>query len=143
MDEYQSPASTIAVNDDDSPLANLNYNQTEARSGGLFSKDDSSKGEIYSSILKRAGQEFVEIEETSAASLELLKYSMHAYGAQFCEVRINQESGEVKVSCRLGSFDCGRILNPKTAVSQFRGGDCERNFQRDRQAHWRTADCAR
>jgi xanthine dehydrogenase YagR molybdenum-binding subunit len=26
------------------------------------------------------------------------------------------------VSRCLGSFDCGRILNPKTAASQFRGG---------------------
>ncbi len=27
-----------------------------------------------------------------------------------------------RVSRFLGSFDCGRILNPKTAASQFRGG---------------------
>jgi len=31
-------------------------------------------------------------------------------------------TGEVRVSRLLGSFDCGRILNPKTATSQFRGG---------------------
>ena len=31
-------------------------------------------------------------------------------------------TGEVRVSRFLGSFDCGRILNPKTAASQFRGG---------------------
>ena len=47
---------------------------------------------------------------------------MGSYGAQFCEVRVNEESGEVRVSRWLGSFDCGRIFNPKTAVSQFRGG---------------------
>jgi xanthine dehydrogenase YagR molybdenum-binding subunit len=29
---------------------------------------------------------------------------------------------EPRVSRFLGSFDCGRILNPKTAASQFRGG---------------------
>jgi xanthine dehydrogenase YagR molybdenum-binding subunit len=28
----------------------------------------------------------------------------------------------VRVRRFLGSFDCGRILNPKTAMSQFRGG---------------------
>ena len=43
-------------------------------------------------------------------------------GAQFCEVRVHEETGETRVSRWLGSFDCGTILNPKTASSQFRGG---------------------
>ncbi len=51
-----------------------------------------------------------------------MKYSMGSYGAQFSEVRVNQISGEVRVSRWLGSFDCGTILNPKTAASQLRGG---------------------
>jgi xanthine dehydrogenase YagR molybdenum-binding subunit len=51
-----------------------------------------------------------------------MQYSMASYGAQFCEVRVNEETGEVRVSRWLGSFDCGRIINPKTASSQFRGG---------------------
>jgi xanthine dehydrogenase YagR molybdenum-binding subunit len=40
----------------------------------------------------------------------------------FAEVRVNAITGEVRVSRFLGSFDCGRILNAKTARSQFRGG---------------------
>jgi xanthine dehydrogenase YagR molybdenum-binding subunit len=40
----------------------------------------------------------------------------------FCEVKVNAVTGEIRVSRFLGSFDCGRILNPKTASSQFRGG---------------------
>ena len=47
---------------------------------------------------------------------------MGSYGAQFCEVRINAESGELRVSRWVGAFDTGRILNPKTARSQFMGG---------------------
>jgi len=47
---------------------------------------------------------------------------MHSYGAMFCEVQVNAVTGEIRVSRFLGSFDCGRILNPKTAASQFRGG---------------------
>ena len=31
-------------------------------------------------------------------------------------------TGETRVRRFLGSYDCGRILNPKTAASQFRGG---------------------
>lgn len=110
------------VSDDDSPLASLKYDEIEARDSGLFSKKAASKGETYSSILKRAGQNFVEVEATSEQATEMMEYSMYSYGAQFCEVRINEESGEVRVSRWLGSFDTGRILNPKTASSQFRGG---------------------
>ena len=51
-----------------------------------------------------------------------MRYSMHSYGAQFCEARVNSVTGETRVSRFLGSFDAGRILNPKTATSQFRGG---------------------
>ena len=54
--------------------------------------------------------------------LELGHWSMHSHSALFCEVRVNAVTGEVRVSRFLGSFDCGRILNAKTAASQFRGG---------------------
>src|ERR1700693_2159772 len=47
---------------------------------------------------------------------------MHSYGAIFCEVRVNAVTCEIRVSRFLGSFDTGRILTPKTAASQFRGG---------------------
>ena len=47
---------------------------------------------------------------------------MHSYGAMFCEVRVNAVTGETRVSRFLGSMDCGRVLNAKTAASQFRGG---------------------
>jgi xanthine dehydrogenase YagR molybdenum-binding subunit len=54
--------------------------------------------------------------------MEMMKYSMASYGAQFCEVRFHEETGEVRISRWLGSFDCGAIVNPKTAASQLRGG---------------------
>ena len=47
---------------------------------------------------------------------------MHSYGAVFCEARVNAVTGEPRVSRLLGSFDCGRIKNAKTAASQFRSG---------------------
>lgn len=50
------------------------------------------------------------------------KYSQQAYGAQFAEVAVDSESGEVRVRRMLGVFAAGRILNAKTAASQVRGG---------------------
>jgi xanthine dehydrogenase YagR molybdenum-binding subunit len=64
----------------------------------------------------------VQTEHKTGAPLEMMKYSMHSYAAQFCEARVHEKTGEVRVSRFVGAFDVGRILNPKTAVSQFRGG---------------------
>jgi xanthine dehydrogenase YagR molybdenum-binding subunit len=46
----------------------------------------------------------------------------HAFGAQFAEVRVDADTGEVRVPRLLGVFAVGRILNPLTARSQFIGG---------------------
>jgi xanthine dehydrogenase YagR molybdenum-binding subunit len=49
-------------------------------------------------------------------------FSRHAFGAQFAEVRVDADTGEVRVSRLLGVFAAGRIINPKTARSQLIGG---------------------
>lgn len=90
--------------------------------GGLASLQEPSRRESYISILTRAQREEVTVEAEAPMPLELQHWSMHSHGAMFCEVRVNAVSGETRVSRFLGSFDCGRIINPKTAASQFRGG---------------------
>ena len=50
------------------------------------------------------------------------KYSMHAFGAQFAEVRLDVDTGEVRVPRLLGMFDVGRMINPKLGRSQLLGG---------------------
>jgi xanthine dehydrogenase YagR molybdenum-binding subunit len=47
---------------------------------------------------------------------------VHSYGAQFVEARVNVDTGEVRVPRMVGVFSCGRIVNPRTARSQFIGG---------------------
>ena len=106
----------------DSPLAGLKVDQIVAHDAGLAHADDPSRHETFASILSRAQREAVEVEATGPMPMETIKYSMHSYGAQFAEVAVNAITGEIRVRRLLGSFDCGRILNPKTATSQFRGG---------------------
>jgi xanthine dehydrogenase YagR molybdenum-binding subunit len=113
---------TLAAKDRDSPLAGLAYEQVVARAGGLMRADDVSAGATYESILRAAKQQYVEATARSGSPRELMKYSAGSYGAQFCEVRVNEESGETRISRWLGSFDCGRVVNPTTVVSQLRGG---------------------
>ena len=49
-------------------------------------------------------------------------YAMYAFGAQFAEVRIDADTGEIRVPRMLGVFAAGRIVNPRTARSQLIGG---------------------
>jgi xanthine dehydrogenase YagR molybdenum-binding subunit len=49
-------------------------------------------------------------------------YSMHAFGAHFAEVRVDADTGEVRVPRMLGMFAVGRVVNPRTARSQLIGG---------------------
>jgi xanthine dehydrogenase YagR molybdenum-binding subunit len=47
---------------------------------------------------------------------------MHAFGAQFAEVRVHRDTGEVRVPRLLGVFAAGHIMNAKLARSQLLGG---------------------
>ena len=111
---------TLAGNE--SPLAGLKPDEVGGMDGGLCKLDEPERCESYASILTRAQRDEVSVEASAPPPLEMMHWSMHSYGAQFCEVRVNAATGETRVSRFLGSFDCGRILNAKTAASQFRGG---------------------
>jgi xanthine dehydrogenase YagR molybdenum-binding subunit len=105
-----------------SPLHGLSPDEVESRDSGLYSIKEPSRGEGYAAILRRIARQEVSVEASAPPPLETQHWSMHSYGAMFAEVRVNATTGEARVSRFLGSFDCGRILNAKTAASQFRGG---------------------
>ncbi|GLY66636.1 xanthine dehydrogenase family protein molybdopterin-binding subunit [Amycolatopsis taiwanensis] len=50
------------------------------------------------------------------------RFAMHSFGAQFAEVRVHADTGEIRVPRLLGVFAVGRIINPRTAASQLIGG---------------------
>ncbi|MEO8597337.1 MAG: xanthine dehydrogenase family protein molybdopterin-binding subunit, partial [Candidatus Solibacter sp.] len=112
----------LARKSPESPLAGAEYEQLEARAGGLYRGDGAGGGETYSAILRRAGRDVLKVETESSPPMEMMKYSMASYAAQFCEVRVREETGEVRISRWLCVLDCGRVVNPKTASSQLRGG---------------------
>ncbi len=75
-------------------------------------------------IAKMAHDKVDHIEATGEATCDkkASKTSEHSFGAQFAEVRVDPDLGEIRVSRFVGAFDAGRILNPKTARSQLIGG---------------------
>ncbi len=106
----------------DSPLAGLDADEVIGHDGYLCKTDEPGRRESYVSMMARIGRDEITAEASAPPPLEFTHWSMHSHGAMFCEVRVNAVTGETRVSRFLGSFDCGRILNPKTAASQFRGG---------------------
>ncbi|MCW2607823.1 MAG: xanthine dehydrogenase [Frankiales bacterium] len=67
----------------------------------------------------RADEVVVDTQDEVDAQAEL---SRHAFGAQFAEARVDLDSGEVRVPRMVGVFAVGRVVNPRTAASQLRGG---------------------
>jgi xanthine dehydrogenase YagR molybdenum-binding subunit len=71
--------------------------------------------------LLRTGQTEVSVDTSEDADAGE-PVARHAFGAQFAEVRVDVDTGEVRVPRMVGVFACGRIINPKTARSQLIGG---------------------
>lgn len=107
------------------------------RSLDTLAKRSGTVGESPWKILKKADVPFVEAtvgSETRTGKLlgqlkfmakflrEQRRWVKAATGAHFCEVRVDQDTGEVRVSRWTGVFDVGTVINPKTATSQLRGG---------------------
>ncbi|CAN5892673.1 xanthine dehydrogenase family protein molybdopterin-binding subunit [soil metagenome] len=106
----------------ESPLHGLKPNEVSGHEGGLCKVGDPARFESYAALLERAGRDDVTVEASAPPPLEMQHWSMHSFGAMFCEARVNTITGEARITRFLGSFDCGRIMNAKTASSQLRGG---------------------
>ncbi|MEN2987178.1 MULTISPECIES: xanthine dehydrogenase family protein molybdopterin-binding subunit [Tistrella] len=106
----------------DSPVAGLRTGEIRLVDRGIACNADLSRHESYRSILARAGRDAITVTASGNLPIEMLKYAMHSTSAVFCAVRVSEVTGEIRVDRMLGSFDCGTILNPKTAASQFKGG---------------------
>ena len=73
-------------------------------------------------LVRQGGSDSLEVEGEIEPDEDHDKYSQHSYGAQFAEVHVDQDTGEVRVHRLLGVFSAGRILNHNTARSQLLGG---------------------
>jgi xanthine dehydrogenase YagR molybdenum-binding subunit len=112
----------IAVSDAHSPLSGLSAQDVVLENGRLYSRSDPSRGETFQELIARSGQPHIEAQASAKPGPEKERYSMFAFGAQFAEVRVDADLGQIKVSRMVGCFGAGRILNAKTARSQFIGG---------------------
>lgn len=113
----------LAVADAQSPLAGRSPDQIGAADGRVFLKGDPSHGETYAAVLERAGMPQIDAAgDAKPASPDDEKYSLHAFGAQFAEVHVDADYGMIHVERMVSAFASGRIVNAKTAMSQYIGG---------------------
>jgi xanthine dehydrogenase YagR molybdenum-binding subunit len=112
----------LARGDERSPLHKAAADAVGVADGRLFLKAEPTRGETYADVLKRHGKEYVEATHEAKPGQEQKKFSMHAFGAQFVEVRVDPDLGTVRVGRVVSGFAAGRIINPKTAHSQAIGG---------------------
>ena len=76
----------------------------------------------YGALASRPGAPELSAEFHAQEKDERKNHSCHSFGADFVEVRVDPELGRVRVSRIVAAFGAGKILNPKTARSQFMGG---------------------
>jgi xanthine dehydrogenase YagR molybdenum-binding subunit len=133
--QLRRSALALAHRSPGSPLRGRRIDELAARDGGLFAADGS--GETYGEILARAGRPSLEGRVGARTRVGRIAGQVRflagmvgdqrrqvraATGAHFCEVAVDEDTGEVRVTRWVAVFDVGRVINPKTAVSQLRGG---------------------
>jgi xanthine dehydrogenase YagR molybdenum-binding subunit len=82
----------------------------------------SLKPDGYAAILTHHYLDSAEAQFDAKPDPEAEKYAAHAFGAHFIEVTVDPDLGIVRVPRIVSAFAGGRILNAKTARSQFHGG---------------------
>ena len=113
---------TLANQDANSPLKGVAAADVEMLDGRLRLKNDTARFVNIAEVMKR--NNLNEITETfeSKPSEERRKYATLAHGAQFIEVKVDPDIGQVRVTRAIEVTACGKIINPKASHSQEIGG---------------------
>ena len=112
----------IAVGDERSPLHGALADEVEIDGGRLFLRSDPAKGESMTDIVVRHGGADIEVRAEADPGDASKKYSMHAFGAVFVEVHVDEALGTVRVPRVVGAYGVGKLMNAKTGHSQLMGG---------------------
>ncbi|RYE90735.1 MAG: xanthine dehydrogenase family protein molybdopterin-binding subunit, partial [Myxococcales bacterium] len=105
-----------------SPLSGLAPDAIDVVDGALVARAEPSRRDPLAELLRRSGKDEVTERVESKATEARKAFSHYAFGAQFVEVAVDEDLGEVRVRRAVGAFACGKILNAKTARSQLVGG---------------------
>ncbi|MEI9948742.1 MAG: molybdopterin cofactor-binding domain-containing protein [Pseudomonadota bacterium] len=91
-----------AVADIKSPLHGLQPAGVSSLAGEL-SAGDGVKKDSFTALVERSGQPEITAQVSTQEAEERKKFSLHSFGAQFVEVRVDEDTGEVRVARALGA----------------------------------------
>ncbi len=117
----RAAAIALAVADRRSPLYGLASGQI-AVAGGQLRGPGGGHQETYAAVLSRARKDEVVGQFDSKEKPDRKDYAIHSFGAQFAEVTVDPDLGQVRVRRFVGAFATGKVLNSKTGRSQLMGG---------------------
>lgn len=115
----------IAAADERSPLFGATADQVGVDAttdgGELYLLAEPARRVAMQAIVARHGSP-VEVTAKAEPGDEKQKYSMHAFGAVFVEVTVDEDLGEIRVPRVVGVYGVGKLMNEKTGYSQLMGG---------------------
>lgn len=90
---------------------------------GLQLRDDPSTRLALTALLAAAGKALIEDKYLLLPNvLKQRKYTRCTHSAVFCEVKVDEDFGSVRVTRVVSAVAAGRIINPQAARSQIIGG---------------------
>jgi len=112
---------------DDNPLKGAkSVDDLVFAQGTIALKADPSRRVAITKVMKAAGLDRIEKEEAAGPGMSdmvsMARKSRNTHSAVFCEVRVDEELNQVRVTRVVNAVAAGRIINPKTARSQILGG---------------------
>ena len=113
----------LAQNLDGSPIKKLAIEEVIFSEGHIVSAQNPTDKISLRDLMHQSEKKF--LEEKSADLRALLKqmgYSRNSHSAVFVEVKVDKDLGMPCVTRVVSAIAAGKILNPKTAESQIRGG---------------------
>ena len=112
----------LALAGNRSPLAGAAPDDLEFTDGFVRLRSAPHRQLAVPALLARNRLERLVVEADAKPADEKKRYSMHSFGAQFAEVRVDPDLAQIRVRRFVGAYAAGRILNMKTARSQAIGG---------------------
>jgi xanthine dehydrogenase YagR molybdenum-binding subunit len=110
----------FANRDLDALIASMSIRDGAVR---LRDEDDGGAATIaLADLLRSAKLPRLETEATVTPEDRQKQYSMATHSAVFAEVRVDEATGEIRVTRVVSAIGAGRIVNPKTAANQIAGG---------------------
>ncbi len=120
---FHQALAELAVKDSKSPLFQARASGiVMVEPGRIGMKDDVSRSDSYTDILKRAGRNALEVQSEAKDPKDESGKKFQSWGADFCEVKIDPALPRVQVTRVVTVMNCGRIVSAKTARSQILGG---------------------